>query len=76
MLILQKPNPPLIAAGIGFVIDKFASGVFQTIGTTLFISSLIIWSYLELTKGVNWFRKALGGIVLIITLMNLFNRLR
>lgn len=75
MILVQKPNPPLIAAGIGFIIDKFAAGIFQKIGTTLFISSLIIWSYLELTQGVNWFRKLLGAVVLISTLMNLFKHL-
>ncbi len=73
MTIFQKPNPPLIAAAIGFVIEKIADGDIQKFGAVLSISSLIIWSYQELTTGVNLFRKILGAIVLIITLIKLFN---
>ena len=74
MTLFQVPNPPLIAAGIGFAIEKFTEGNIQTFGKTLFIASLIIWSYQELTKGVNWFRKILGGMVLAMTLITLFNQ--
>lgn len=75
MTIFQIPNPPLIVAGIGFVIEKFTEGNVQKAGKTLFISTLIIWSYQELTTGVNIFRKILGGMVLTMTLINLFKNL-
>lgn len=76
MILVQKPNPPLIAAGVGFLLDKFTGGVFHELGVTLFTASLLIWAYLELTAGVNWFRKLLGGVVLTLMLYNLYKFMR
>lgn len=75
MTFFQKPNPPLIAAGIGWVIEKFAKGEIQKFGLTIFLSAIIVWAYQELTTGVNLFRKILGGAVLITSLIRLFNLL-
>jgi hypothetical protein len=75
MTIFQIPNPPLIAAGIGFLIEKFADGDIQKSGSVMFIASLIIWSYVELTTGVNLFRKILGGIIFVFILLRLFNQI-
>ncbi|HUQ85746.1 MAG TPA: hypothetical protein VM077_05455 [Candidatus Limnocylindrales bacterium] len=75
MSIIQIPNPPLIAAAVGFLIEKVSEGDIQKFGLALFISSIIVWSYQELTTGVNLFRKLLGGAVLITSLIRLFNLL-
>lgn len=75
MTFFQKPNPPLIAAGIGFVVEKISDGNVQKLGTVLFISSIIIWSYQELTEGINVFRKILGAVILIATLFKFFGLL-
>ncbi len=75
MTIIQKPNPPLIAAGVGFLIGRFTAGTLHKIGITLFTATLIIWSYQEMTSGINWLRKLLGGVILLIMLINLFKRI-
>ncbi|MCA9380526.1 hypothetical protein KC675_05090 [Candidatus Dojkabacteria bacterium] len=65
-VIWQIPNIPLLI-WLGFRILSFLkifpdyNSMFNQIGTGF----LFIWAYLELTQGVNNFRKLLGLIVLI-----------
>jgi hypothetical protein len=33
---------------------------------------LIVWSYYELTSGVNYFRRALGAVFLCVTIYSFF----
>lgn len=75
MTFFQKPNPPLIAAAVGFAIEKIADGDIQKFSLVLFISAIIIWSYQEVISGVNLFRKFLGTAVLITSMIRLFNLL-
>jgi len=76
MKIIQKPNPPLLVAIAAFLIKIiFAKGLVHHLGDVLLTVSLIVWSYLEVMKGVNWFRKLLGAIVLISIFVSLFKRL-
>jgi len=71
------PNPPLWTAIVAFVVKFiFKTGPIHHFGDTLLITSLIIWSYLEVTKGINWFRKLLGAVVLLIEIASLFSRLK
>ena len=75
MKIIQWPNPPLIAAAIGFVISKYPQVEIHKVGATVCTIALIIWAYLEITAGVNIFRKILGAIVLLMIAISLFNQL-
>jgi hypothetical protein len=76
MTIIQKPNSLLITALMGWLVSFLTSGLIQTLGHTVFTVAIIIWAYLELTKGANLFRKVLGGAVLIVISFSLFNQLR
>ena len=63
--IVQIPNRSLIvalAAGAG---AEFAHGPARTALVTLHVAALTFWAYEELFKGVSWFRRLLGAIVLI-----------
>lgn len=76
MVIIQKPNAPLILALIGYLISFFGKGLFHTFGHTLFITAIIIWAFLEVTQGASWFRKILGFVVLTGMFFSLFNQLK
>ena len=41
------------------------------VATAVFFMGLTVWAYLELTDGVNWFRRALGvaGLVYVLVRM-------
>ena len=72
VVIFQMPNALLW----GWLLSKLlmilgtrnlASG-FGRLGTAL----LFAWAYLELTKGVNYFRKSLGLVVLLVVMRSFF----
>lgn len=72
IVIYQNPNPVLI----GWVVLTIASII--TAGTVYHVlwyvaeALLAVWSLLEIFKGVNYFRRALGVIVLLMTIAALF----
>lgn len=64
--IWQAPNPPLIGWFICDVVARFTStGKIHSGFSFLADALLIAWAYLEITKGVSYFRRALGVIVFI-----------
>jgi hypothetical protein len=75
MVIVQKPNPPLIVAALGWLIGFFGKGSAHQFGVTLFTVSIIIWAYLEITSGVNLFRRILGLVVLAMVSFSLYSQL-
>jgi hypothetical protein len=68
--IAQFPNPPviigLVALGLRYVVTGAWVDVFAAVGY-VFVS---VWAYLELTAGVNLFRRILGagglGYVIVV----------
>lgn len=62
MTLFQHPNISIIAAAISFLLFLVLPAPFDSILLITFIISLSIWSYGEMFKGVNWFRRSLGGI--------------
>jgi hypothetical protein len=58
--VAQAPNPPLIVAGVGAVASRMTSGPAARASGILSNLGLLVWAYLEITDGVNLFRRALG----------------
>jgi hypothetical protein len=75
MIIAQWPNLPLSVAIVGFLLSKYPDVTIHKIGSTTYIIAIIIWAYLEITSGVNLFRKILGVVVLLFTAFSLFKQL-
>jgi hypothetical protein len=75
IVIWQFPNPFLIAWAVLTVLSLFFNGHLADIFSWLGSAALIIWSLLELTKGVNYFRRVLGLVVLIAAVMSLIKNL-
>jgi len=66
VVLWQSPNLPLY----GWIIFKLlafasAKGQLKSGFEQLSMVSLFVWGYLELTSGVNYFRRLLGLIVLV-----------
>ena len=64
--IAQFPNPPLLFALAGWGVTRIASpGAVHDWGQAVNAIGIAAWAWLELTDGVNWFRRLLGagGIV-------------
>jgi hypothetical protein len=77
MTIVQWPNAPLWISWAGsFVSMIFKTGPIHAAGMVVSMIAIIIWSYLEITAGVNWFRKGLGIVVMVWTAFSLFQKLQ
>ena len=58
--IVQFPNLPLAAAFVSGEVAKHTHGSVSAYARAISYLALAVWAYLELTAGVNWFRRLLG----------------
>lgn len=71
IIIGQLPNIPIISWFLFYILsileflDKY-SQLFNYLSTAF----LFTWAYLELTQGVNYFRRFLGFVVIIFIIYN------
>jgi hypothetical protein len=69
IVIWQWPNPWLIAWALLTLVSLVTLGKVSDVFTWIATVSLIIWSLLELFIGANYFRRALGALVLVFSIM-------
>ncbi|MEH2434342.1 MAG: hypothetical protein V7K25_08800 [Nostoc sp.] len=66
IVIAQMPNLPLIVWIVTSLLTLvFTSGKINTLLDLVAYGSLFTWAWLELFQGVNYFRRALGLVVLV-----------
>ena len=75
IVIWQMPNIWLIGWLVLTFLSLLFSGRQADIFSWLGSASLIIWSLLELFKGANYFRRALGLLVLALSLTSLIHNI-
>ncbi|HSX41345.1 MAG TPA: hypothetical protein VLF21_01775 [Candidatus Saccharimonadales bacterium] len=68
MQIVQKPNKSLIIMLIGLAGSWLSSGSLNQICSLIFIIAGAVWSLQEIFTGINWARRGLGLVVLIIVM--------
>ena len=70
--IWQTPNPLLSVWILATAVDTFLlTGEPQSFVKFIALNALIIWGVLEVSFGVNYFRRGLGLIVLLVSLANI-----
>lgn len=71
--ILQPPNVPIILWAVFKALAYYTGSSTLKIGFEfLSVSFLFVWAYLELISGANYFRKILGGVVLLAIIYSHF----
>ena len=66
IVLAQTPNPPLLVWGAASLLQFLVtSGKFHTGLELIAFGSLFTWAWQELFDGVNYFRRALGLVVLV-----------
>ena len=70
-VIVQFPNLPLIIMFLAWVVSYFSQGYINLVSRSVFIVAGVIWSYEEIFHGVNWFRRILGGVVMLMIFMDI-----
>lgn len=71
LVIMQAPNVYIVVWFTATVVALLLSGRWQIAVHVVAVIALIIWAWLEITQGVNYFRKVLGVIVLAATVSTL-----
>lgn len=66
-VIAQKPNLPLIVWFVTLIISKLPLHItLVRIFEIISFGAIFTWAWLEIFFGVNYFRRILGGVVMII----------
>jgi len=68
IVIWQMPNIPLFGWLIFTVASFLFSGKTETVLSYLASLSLFIWAVLELVSGVNYFRRIIGLVFVIVSI--------
>ncbi len=69
--IAQFPNPPLLIGLVALGLRYLASGTWADALAAIGYVFIAVWAYLELTAGVNLFRRVLGlaGLIYIVVVI-------
>jgi hypothetical protein len=70
VVVWQTPNASLIGWAVLTMISLFLNGTAANIFVWLGMASIVIWSLLEMTKGVNYFRRILGAVVMLLVILS------
>jgi hypothetical protein len=74
--VAQMPNIPLIVFLVTRTVQVLTSpeGAVHTVLTVVATGSLVLWAGDELLRGVNPFRRIVGGLILAVVLARLISR--
>ena len=73
--LVQFPNAPLAVALAAGIAARFVDGRAHGFASAISSACLAIFAYLELTAGVNAFRRVLGAVVLASVILRLGDQL-
>ncbi|MGF1537167.1 MAG: hypothetical protein ACFB4J_11885 [Elainellaceae cyanobacterium] len=74
IVIAQPPNPPLLVWLVATGINLLPTGGnVEIFLETLAFGALFTWAWMELFQGVNYFRRSLGLVVLVLLLLSKLN---
>jgi uncharacterized membrane protein YecN with MAPEG domain len=69
--LAQFPNNPLILAFVAGMLAGRLHGSGHDYASAVSYLAMVVWAYLELAQGVNWFRHLLGLVYVISTAVHL-----
>jgi hypothetical protein len=67
--IVQFPNLPLIVAVLAAAAARLLNGSAHSYAVSVSYLAMTIWAYEELVHGVNWFRRLLGLVFVILLIV-------
>jgi hypothetical protein len=75
VVIYQMPNLPLAMWVILTVISLMTNGTIANITSMLASLALLIWAALEVWSGVDYFRRGLGLVVFLFSIMSVYKNI-
>ncbi|HEY3775082.1 MAG TPA: hypothetical protein VGL69_18905 [Solirubrobacteraceae bacterium] len=73
--IVQFPNLPLALAFVSGELARHTHGSVHAYALAISYLAMAVWAWLELTDGVNWFRRLLGAYYVASTSLHLAHTL-
>lgn len=74
VILSQPPNPPILLwFGFSVVAHYINIEYIKNGFNELAAAALFLWAYLEITQGVNYFRRTLGAIVMLFIILSVFS---
>jgi hypothetical protein len=71
IILWQNPNFLLWAWLISALLSNlFTSGILHRLFATFAFGTLFAWAYLEIRNGANYFRRALGLVVMVVIVLS------
>ena len=71
VILWQNLNLPIITWAVARVLATvFGTGMAHSLFEVIAFGALFTWAWLELFSGVNYFRRALGLVILVMTILN------
>lgn len=69
--LFQAPNAPLVLWLASTTLSKLAieHSTTQRLFSTVAFGALFTWAWLEIFSGVNYFRRVLGGTILVLIVL-------
>jgi hypothetical protein len=71
LTVAQFPNAPLALWGAASIVASLTSDEARDVAEIVAVAGLLWWALEELLRGVNWFRRGLGGVVAAVTVAGL-----
>lgn len=75
VVVYQNPNLSLAAWATLTVISLMTSGRISDFSSMFASAALLIWAALEVLSGVNYFRRGLGAVVFVFSLLSLYKNI-
>lgn len=70
IVLFQRPNLPIIGWLVFLAVSKVTTGTVQDVAARAAFGLLTIWALLEIFWGASPFRRLLGAIVLVASVLN------
>lgn len=70
IVLFQMPNAPLITWLVARILQWPLKGRAEFVVWLIGTIAIVIWALLELVKGVTYFRRTLGAVVLVLAILS------
>jgi len=68
--LAQLPNVPIIVWLAALIVAQLLNGKAQHVAQAVSFGAIFTWAWLELFQGVSYFRRLLGAVVLVVSIMS------
>lgn len=73
VVLWQRPNLSIVVWFVAMVLAWVFTGRWEHLAHMVSFGALFAWAWMEIFQGVNMFRRGLGVLIMLVTLINTLN---